>query len=821
VYGGEGDWSSRRSGTAVLREPSRLAAVQRTRLLLAASHLPLDRLVRLTAQAAGAPLCAVTVLDADRSEVAAAVGYDPARAPFEPVVCREVVNGGVPLILDNTRRTGISAVVSFPIHFRDAAVGTICVGDRHPRPWTPAQVDAVGDAALMITALLASAADAEEAIAAAIDSAVAGCDATLDAMGEVHLPLAPDGTIIRWSAGAEATFGWSATEAVGRDAGALLVAPRSRAEYGLALAKATRPDHPVPQRLPLLVVYRDGHEFSMDAAIAAVPDGPPGRRRAFLALHDVNERAATEHEAVQQRALLTALLDSLQTRVIACDAEGRLLLFNSDLRHEWGDRETAPSAEWTVRYDVRHVDGRKLAPAELPLIRALAGEDIVGERIILRAPESGDHLTAVSGRQLRSPDGEVLGAFVILHEETELVQANRLKECEVKVSRLLQHDVPFPEAARGVLAAVVETLDRPYAELWTTVDGQPELRLAATARGRGREFADFAPRRLDRAVGPAGAAWQQGVPVWVSDLRADPDPAVAAAVRNGLLSAVAVPIRRDERVIGVLALYADTVQEPAAMLEASLSGVAAHVGLYLERRRAAALATELAHAKDAYIGLVGHELRTPLTSISAYTDLLMEDPELRDDHRTMLTVVQRNSAVLRALITDLLDLVAFDSGQATLKLHPTELADTVGGALAAIAPTAANAGVKVDADVVAPCVVAGDAPRLRQVVDNLLANALRYTPEGGTIAVRLRRADDAAVLSISDTGVSVPAEDRPHLFDRFFRSSAITSGGRSGNGLGLTIARTIVSAHGGTLSVVDVDGPGTTFVLRLPAGTDG
>jgi PAS domain S-box-containing protein len=950
--------SGRGLDSKALREPARLAAVDRARHLLASTHLPVDHVVRLAARAVDVPLAAIGLFDTEREHFFCVYGADVAAMPAETSFCRHVVTTGLPLIIDNVdaageplvpaaaRAAGIRAFASFPIHFDGAVIGSICAAAREVRHWSPEHLAALSDSAQLVSRILDGAAGTPEPDAQTRETdaqthetdtrtrqagrgsrqaasaanrapgaaavrrppadAPAGADvatevatevvAALDALREAFLALDRDGAIRRWSAGAEATFGWTAAETVGGAAEPLLIGPRSRNDFRAAWRRATRTDHPVPQHLKVWVRYRDGHEFPADASITTT--GPAGGP-VYLFLREASERVAAEQENTRQRAFLGALLEALESSVVACDAQGRLLLFNSTLRNEYGDTETAPSDFWPIRFDVRYPDGRPMPPAELPLIRALAGEVIADARFMVRVPGQPDHIVSATGRQLRSPDGDVLGAVLGMHEVTELVRANRLKDGEVTASRLLQRNGPLTDTAPEVLSAVLAALQWQYAELWLTDDDDDTaLRLIATATGPASATSsaadpDGAPPvatgvpagvpASGAADGPAdapevgkglaAAALARGAPQWLTDQA----QVVPAGGGTGLRSAVAVPIRSAEQTFGVLTAFATTAEDRQEAVESHLSGIATHLGLYIERRRSSRLATELARTKDDYVGLVGHELRTPLTSISAYTDLLMEEPDLDDEHRSMVAVVQRNAATLRDIITALLDLAAFESGHATLRLRPTDIREVAREAVEAIGPVVTEHGVTVVTALDTPMRTAADGPRLRQMVDILLANAVRYTPAGGTITLDLHRDGDVAVLSVSDTGVGIPPAERARLFDRFGKGSAgrggsptgrggtgggaagggaggaagggatggggtgggaagarptgadatdaqATSGGpadgapgrRSGIALGLAIARAIAMRHDGTLTAADNDEPGATFVLRLP-----
>jgi signal transduction histidine kinase len=457
---------------------------------------------------------------------------------------------------------------------------------------------------------------------------------------------------------------------------------------------------------------------------------------------------------------------------------------------------------------VHHPDGTPMRTAELPLMRALAGEQVNSAPMLMRSPGEPDQHFLCNGRQLRAEDGAVVGAVMAIHEITEIVRANRFKDCEVAVSRVLEGEPPLAEAGRQLLQLIVETLQWPFAELWLrsgegSDDG--DLRRWATAAATaGPDGSDLPPVPGHRL---ARLASEQGHLIWTGD--EDQDTTEPRPV-------LAVPIRSAERTLGVLILFASTVHEPRALLEDLLSGIAAHVGMFLERRRATQLAQALARSKDEYIGLVGHEMRTPLTSISAYTDLVLEDPALADDLRPMLAVVQRNASTLRSIIANLLDLAALDSGHATIQRNPTDLSDIVEAGVRTAIEKAAAEVPSVTAEIAAGARVPGDAPRLRQVVDNLLSNALKYTPADGTVVVRLRVDAETAALEVADTGMGIPVAERTNLFRRFFRGRAAKAASIPGSGLGLAISRAIVEAHDGTLELVDRPGPGSTFRLMLP-----
>jgi signal transduction histidine kinase len=217
--------------------------------------------------------------------------------------------------------------------------------------------------------------------------------------------------------------------------------------------------------------------------------------------------------------------------------------------------------------------------------------------------------------------------------------------------------------------------------------------------------------------------------------------------------------------------------------------------------------------KDELISVVSHDLRTPLTSIMGYLELVADekDPETA---RQFLDVVQRNTGRLHRLVEDLLFVSRVQSGREALELGPVCLGELVRETVAASLPAADGADVELTCTVETDEVVLLDAHRIAEVLENLLSNAVKFTPPGGRVGVYAGRENGALVLRVEDSGVGIAEEDRHHLFDRFFRASGAE--GIPGAGLGLSIVKAIVDAHGGDVAVRSVVGAGTTFDVRLP-----
>ena len=237
--------------------------------------------------------------------------------------------------------------------------------------------------------------------------------------------------------------------------------------------------------------------------------------------------------------------------------------------------------------------------------------------------------------------------------------------------------------------------------------------------------------------------------------------------------------------------------------------------LELEQRNAQLMAAD--REKDELIGVVSHELRTPLTSIMGYLELVLAeeaDGGVPDASRNFLLVAQRNAERLYRLVEDLLFLSSSDTGRATLQLVDVDIDEIVREAVARVAPSALAGQVAVSLRGHAGGTIVADAHRVAEVVANLLSNAVKFTPRRGSVEVEVSGDTDSVFVCVVDTGRGIAEDDAHRLFDRFFRASDVE--GLPGAGLGLSIAKTIADAHGGSIGVESCEGEGTRFEFCLP-----
>ena len=410
-------------------------------------------------------------------------------------------------------------------------------------------------------------------------------------------------------------------------------------------------------------------------------------------------------------------------------------------------------------------------------------------------------------------DGEVAGMHAVCTEVTRQVLAERRQVLLHEVASAAGRREDERDLARQVCVALATgPLDVPFAAVYLTGQDGPGLRQAATCG-------------VDATPLPATAA----------------DPAGLAAVDVAGLGVTGGPFGDPVTEAVVLPLSGGSGREPVGallvgvsparaldaeyrsfhqLLAGQVAGAVVDARAYAsERARAEALA-ELDRAKTTFFANVSHELRTPLTLLLApISDALDEaGDQLPPGAHDQLVLALRNGQRLQRLVNDLLEFVSIEAGRTSAVRVATDLSADTAELAGVLRAAAERAGLTLTVD--CPPLgrpVAVDPRMWEKVVLNLVANAVKYTFVGG-ITVRLAAEDDGVVLSVADTGVGVPAEELPALFDRFHRVADSPARSREGTGLGLALVRELVGLHGGTVGVQSTPGVGSTFTVRLPFG---
>lgn len=548
--------------------------------------------------------------------------------------------------------------------------------------------------------------------------------------------------------------------------------------------------------------------------------------------------------ARDEQALLDTLIASAPIGFAFIDSKLRFVRLNEALAATNG----LPVAAHLGR-TVREVLP-ELADNVEPLLRRViaSGEPILDLELVGATPARPgvQRIWRESLYPVRSAAGEVIGVGAIVTEITEYrrmgeERARLLAAAEAAARRTaslqavtaaLAPALTVAEVARVIVDEATRVLDA-RSGILAMLDEADEALHAVYYVGYPPVPTKLSSWRLDAGLPLADAA-RIAAPIFVRDL----DEAArlyphldAARARYPDVAWANLPLLVEGRVVGGLSLGFTTPQtfgpDDQAMLTAlAQQGAQAieRAWLYAAERRAREAAESAVREHDELIALISHDLKNPLTVIQGQSMLLerriARDPALDPASLTRgLAAIREAAGHMSAQIEELLDVALIRAGR-PLSLHPqpTDLVSLVRRALAMAQINSELHTLSLDAD---PPALAGlwDGPRVERVVGNLLSNAVKYSPAGGPIVVAVRREQDErglwATLSVADRGVGIPAADLPQIFDRFHRAANI-AGTIKGTGLGLTSARRIVEQHGGSISVVSVEGEGSVFTVRLP-----
>ena len=283
-------------------------------------------------------------------------------------------------------------------------------------------------------------------------------------------------------------------------------------------------------------------------------------------------------------------------------------------------------------------------------------------------------------------------------------------------------------------------------------------------------------------------------------------------------STVVVPILAQDVPVGALAVMGRYLGSYSSDDLHFFEALGRRMGLALENSRLYQEAQRANRLKDEFVALVSHELRTPLTPILGGVYMLRTEARDEQMFERALDLIERNAKTQVRIVNDLLDVSRIMSGKLRLNMEPVDLTDVIHAAVETVRPASDAKDIQIDVDLKsAGAMVSGDADRLQQVIWNLLANAVKFTPNGGRIVIELANVDGAVEVRITDNGIGIDADFLPFVFDRFRQADTSRTRVHGGLGLGLAIVRHLVESHGGTVHAQSSgDEQGSTFIVRLP-----
>lgn len=433
------------------------------------------------------------------------------------------------------------------------------------------------------------------------------------------------------------------------------------------------------------------------------------------------------------------------------------------------------------------------------------------------------------------------GRFVHTRCFTRDVTAQKLAErrlaLQYAVAQALADAETLEEAGAPILGAIGETLGWAAGLLWAVDSEADVLRCVDVWHAPAAPLAKLMTavsrdRTFPPGVGLPGRIWASGEATWIPDVQADDTlPRAPDAARAGVRSAFGFPVRVGDEVLGVLELFSRETSAPDDDLRALMVATGSQIGQFIRRRRAEAeraraltAAQEALRARDEFLSAAAHDLKTPLTGIKGGAQLLRRlaaKPDGLDAERLYVALAGLDIAATRVTrqVDQLLDATRLQAGQPlALQPRPTDLVVLSRQAVAEHQQAAETHRLRLETD--EPELTGRwDRGRLERLVDNLLANAIKYSPDGGEVVLTLRRertgAREWAALTVADQGIGIPAPDLERIFDRFARASNVPAW-IGGSGIGLASVRQIVEQHGGAIEVASRAGQGSAFTVRLP-----
>lgn len=628
-----------------------------------------------------------------------------------------------------------------------------------------------------------------------------------------------NGNITSWNRAAERLFGYDESEAVGRSI-RMIIPPDRQSEEDYVLAQV-RSGKGV-RNLETIRRRKDGSEVQISLTVSPIYDDHGAVVGASKIARDIT--ALTAGALAMRR--LAALVESSDDAIITKSMEGIITSWN-------------PAAERLFGYTEAEAIGqsiRMLIPDELE-----SEEDDVLAKI--RAGQKVDHYETIRQRKdgtriaisltvspIRDAFGNIIGASKIARDVTERTRLQAEAREQAENTRKLG----------DVGAAVASTLDREmivqkvidiatdlthaefgafFYNIRDTKSGDQLMPYASA----GVELEAFKQQPMPRATAILGAAFKGDTAVRLDDVAADSrfkhKPFDGLPGHSLVRSYLAVPVKRMGG--GILGCMIFGHPDPGVFTERHEQlalGIASWATVALENARLYTEAHDANRLKDEFLAVLSHELRTPLNAILGYARLLRGNMLPADQVPRGLETLERNARWLTQIVDDVLDVSRIISGKIRLDVQPVDLAGVVNNAVASVQPAADAKGVRMQT-LIDPRtgLVSGDPDRLQQVCWNLVSNAVKFTPKGGRVQVRLERVNSHIEIVVSDTGIGISPDFIPYVFERFRQADAGPTRKTGGLGLGLAIVRHIVEMHGGSVLAESAgDDQGATFTVRLP-----
>ncbi|XXY46176.1 ATP-binding protein [Sorangium sp. So ce269] len=560
---------------------------------------------------------------------------------------------------------------------------------------------------------------------------------------------------------------------------------------------------------PVVYLTAFGDEVTLTRAKARELYGyvlkPFDERELQIAIEVALFRHRTAQQLAESEAWLAAVLGGVSDGVVASDAARRVRLMNGVAEALSGWR-----AEDASGRDLGDV--LRLAPAEPAGGPAWAAIP----HWVLTRKDGATLPVEAHERTIHDGKGALLGLVWVLRDVTEALQILESQRAVMEASADLPAVLDDPQALERVAQRLVPALGDACIVHLAKASGPLEVEVVAWAEHE--RVADLcAALRQARGgglpeVARRGEAVLRELPApeaLAEALGAMPLPAITAIGARWLVSA---PLPARGRTLGALTLVTSRPGRCYGARDLALAqDLGRRVAMAIDNARLYRDAQRAVHLRDDALAIVSHDLRNPLSAVIAGADAIRRDAT--DRVRKLATTIQRAGRGMERLISDLLDAARLDDGHLAVESSACAARSLIADALEAFELQLAAKELSLSSDVRSDAEALCDRARIGQVLSNLLGNAVKFTPRGGSIGVRVQADAGHVLFAVSDSGPGIPPEQIPHLFERFWQGTAAA---RKGTGLGLYIARGIVDLHGGRIWAESSPGNGSTFFFTLP-----
>jgi PAS domain S-box-containing protein len=650
-----------------------------------------------------------------------------------------------------------------------------------------------------------------------------------------------EGIITSWNKGAEHIFGYTAEEAIGQPV-LMLIPEDLRDEEPIILARLRNGDR--IEHYETVRRRKDGTLVDISLTVSPIRKADGTIIGASKIARDITERKRAE----TQRLQVAAIVENSDDAIISKDLNGTILTWN-------------PGAERLYGYTAAEAVGQPVTmlippgrPNEEPhILEQIRRDQRVDHYETLRVRKDGTIIqVSLTVSPVKNAEGRIVGASKIARDitarkraEEQLREQAEVIETVNRLGQTVAGELDLHNLVQAVTDAATELTGAQFGSFFYNVlDEQGAHYMLYTLSGVPREA--FAHFPMPRATDLFGPTFRGEGTIRLDDVKLDPRYGKNSpyyGMPEGHLpvtSYLSVPVisrsgevvgglffghpeagiftERHERIVMGIAAQAAVAMDNARLFEEGKRARTEAERAAEENERLYREAQESNRIKDEFLATVSHELRTPLTAILGWAHLLRTAPSDSDDILKACETIERNARAQAQLIDDLLDVSRIITGKLRIDVRPVDPNTFIEAAIESVKPGAEAKGVRLqrimDTGVVS---VAGDPVRLQQVVWNLLANAIKFTPRGGRVQVKLERVNSHVEITVSDTGAGIAPEFLPLVFDRFRQADQRKTRQHGGLGLGLSIVRHLVELHGGTVRAESSgEGQGSTFTVLLP-----